>query len=908
MKFLGLAPLGALFFSLLLALGLELALSPSVSGLGANALWGLSLGMATLIAGSSVLLGLAALASRLKPWLWGPVVGLGLAPAFWLVGDSLAQGGWVSQQSWAPAMAWVAAIGGALAIAVLGEALRRLDRWWVNAALVVLAAVIWGADAKILPGLYPLAHLLLTLLSVLAVLTAAFRTIWASRERLPAWTQWVSYVGLALMVAAPVFWFTLKASVRAELLLRGGIATNMVQHLGKPVETNYLTELLANLDQGTPLSAAPAAKISQVDNILFLFVDTLRFDALPPSRTPQSVIRDSDSPFLNGFLTEECVTFEHVYSQASATHQSIPPTFRSIEAWESPDQNGRALGREFQEAGINTFAVVNNYFFEPRYDVTQALLNGFGRFGVYTVFEQNDVVPITKAMLEEHKDGRFFAWVHFMAMHDAGYNDEYLAGKNLPRKKRYQMSMQWLDRTFKTIVEELEAKGLRDKTAIVIASDHGEGLGDNNIWNHGPTAYEEEVRVPLAICLPQKKAQVIKAGSGNIDLVPTFNELLGLAPNPEHRGRSLLGALQEPHDRTYYTTAYNSKMVAVWHRGQKLIYEPKQNIFMRFDLATDPKEEQNLYGQDTALDEELRRQLFLKNPTLLKSEIKNAGNLQLIAEKLGMFDGSTVTDTLLFLLRLAAASPSKTTDEAAARLLARTQNHDVERWILTTLAKREAIGEALLSKISATPAREKALVRLGAHASVKISDPDQAKALIAKRNDTLLAAWLEWVAVTKAADASWESLILELIKRPLSQEATASLVSLLSKFEKSEALKTFNTEALSHEAEEVRIQALKNVRTFKDSAGLAAVETSLRNQSRGLRERQNAVHAYDALKGAEGLEPLLAVAEADELLSLDIVKVFVRHKDIPRLRKLLAMYPRLKRDIDWEIKRLSKKK
>jgi hypothetical protein len=239
---------------------------------------------------------------------------------------------------------------------------------------------------------------------------------------------------------------------------------------------------------------------------------------------------------------------------------------------------------------------------------------------------------------------------------------------------------------------------------------------------------------------------------------------------------------------------------------------------------------------------------------------------------------------------------------------------------LTTLAKREAIGEALLAKISATPAREEELVRLGAHASVKISDPDQAKALIAKRNDTLLAAWLEWVAVTKAADASWESLILELIKRPLSQEATASLVSLLSKFEKSEALKTFNTEALSHEAEEVRIQALKNVRTFKDSAGLAAVETSLRNQSRGLRERQNAVHAYDALKGAEGLEPLLAVAEAeglepllavaeaDELLSLDIVKVFVRHKDIRRLRKLLAMYPRLKRDIDWEIKRLSKKK
>src|SRR5690554_1151665 len=140
MKFLGLAPLGALFFSLLLALGLELALSPSVSGLGANALWGLSLGMATLIAGSSLLLGLAALASRLKPWLLGPVVGLGLAPVFWLVGDSLAQGGWVSQQSWAPAMAWVAAIGGAIAIAALGEALRRLDRWWVNAALVVLAA------------------------------------------------------------------------------------------------------------------------------------------------------------------------------------------------------------------------------------------------------------------------------------------------------------------------------------------------------------------------------------------------------------------------------------------------------------------------------------------------------------------------------------------------------------------------------------------------------------------------------------------------------------------------------------------------------------------------------------------------------------------------------------------------
>ena len=41
-----------------------------------------------------------------------------------------------------------------------------------------------------------------------------------------------------------------------------------------------------------------------------------------------------------------------------------------------------------------------------------------------------------------------------------------------------------------------------DQTLIIVTSDHGEGLGEHNLFDHGESLYRTEIRVPLVIVPP----------------------------------------------------------------------------------------------------------------------------------------------------------------------------------------------------------------------------------------------------------------------------------------------------------------------------------------------------------------------------------------------------------------------
>jgi membrane-anchored protein YejM (alkaline phosphatase superfamily) len=50
----------------------------------------------------------------------------------------------------------------------------------------------------------------------------------------------------------------------------------------------------------------------------------------------------------------------------------------------------------------------------------------------------------------------------------------------------------------------LQRRGELDKTLIVVTSDHGEGLGEHNLFDHGESLYRTEIRVPLVIIPPSR--------------------------------------------------------------------------------------------------------------------------------------------------------------------------------------------------------------------------------------------------------------------------------------------------------------------------------------------------------------------------------------------------------------------
>jgi tetratricopeptide (TPR) repeat protein len=94
----------------------------------------------------------------------------------------------------------------------------------------------------------------------------------------------------------------------------------------------------------------------------------------------------------------------------------------------------------------------------------------------------------------------------------------------------------------KKLVDAFETRGWVDDTVIVLAADHGEGLGQHGEDTHGFLAYNTTLWVPLILCAPGLKPARVDQVAGLVDVFPTACELLGLPTPPRLDGVSLVPA------------------------------------------------------------------------------------------------------------------------------------------------------------------------------------------------------------------------------------------------------------------------------------------------------------------------------------------------------------------------------
>ncbi len=108
----------------------------------------------------------------------------------------------------------------------------------------------------------------------------------------------------------------------------------------------------------------------------------------------------------------------------------------------------------------------------------------------------------------------------------------------------YFNSLAAVDAQLLRILDELEALGLKDDTAVVFTSDHGEMGGAHGLRGKGPFAYEQTTHLPMYVSHPDVKGgQDCGALTGHIDVVPTLLSLAGVdaAKMGEFAGRDLPG-------------------------------------------------------------------------------------------------------------------------------------------------------------------------------------------------------------------------------------------------------------------------------------------------------------------------------------------------------------------------------
>jgi hypothetical protein len=202
------------------------------------------------------------------------------------------------------------------------------------------------------------------------------------------------------------------------------------------------------------------------------------------------------------------------------------------------------------------------------------------------------LIGAATARLREHKGGPFFLYMHLMDPHypyDA-------AGTQGSPNAAYMREVMLVDRSIGQLWRALVQAGLWEKTAIVIAADHGEAFGQHNTPNHNSTLYEELLRVPLIIRVPGVPARRVPDVVSLVDVGPTALDLMGLPTPGAFMGESLVPMLrgQTPALTRPLIAERRYAQAMLFPDGTKVILDWQKGTEELYDLTRDPGETKNL--------------------------------------------------------------------------------------------------------------------------------------------------------------------------------------------------------------------------------------------------------------------------------------------------------------------------
>ena len=163
-------------------------------------------------------------------------------------------------------------------------------------------------------------------------------------------------------------------------------------------------------------------------------------------------------------------------------------------------------------------------------------------------------------------------------------------------RRHYYAQITHIDYQLGRLFGELQRLGLYDNTVIVITSDHGEHLGDHQLYAKS-TFLESSARVPIILRLPRRHErynQRVSTPALTADITPTLLELAGLTADAAMDGRSLLSL---PEERVIYGETRES--VFACDGRFKYIYYFNGAAEQLFDLSSDHDDRCNLAGLST---------------------------------------------------------------------------------------------------------------------------------------------------------------------------------------------------------------------------------------------------------------------------------------------------------------------
>jgi choline-sulfatase len=163
-------------------------------------------------------------------------------------------------------------------------------------------------------------------------------------------------------------------------------------------------------------------------------------------------------------------------------------------------------------------------------------------------------------------------------------------------RQEYYAAITYMDTQVGRILDALEMTGKTGNTYIFFAADQGLAVGHHGLMGK-QNMYDDSVRVPLMVVGPGvPKDKKIDTPVYLQDIMPSTLELAGI-DRPQHvQFKSLMplinGKVKSSYDTIYGGYIDLQRMVSA--DGYKLIYYPKINKTLLYNLKEDPLEMKNL--------------------------------------------------------------------------------------------------------------------------------------------------------------------------------------------------------------------------------------------------------------------------------------------------------------------------
>lgn len=374
-------------------------------------------------------------------------------------------------------------------------------------------------------------------------------------------------------------------------------------------------------------------------NILLISIDTLRADHLATYGYPRAT-----SPFIDG-LAAEGIRFDRAYATSSWTTPSVVsmitssyPTrhrmggrFRGVpRVWNRIPEGLPNVAETLRLHGYRTFGLAAN----TNLAADRGFDRGFDRYECLGTADLDRVDEAIAPWLDEigRGEGPWFFWLHMLDPHGP-YNGRtpwiedfepayasyaWLDGMTSERLVKYadRFSEQQMDvvrALYDSEIRDMDdfLRGLFDRLPgaedafVLFTSDHGEEFLDHGGMLHGRTLFDELVRIPFIVRLPERRfaGTVVEEAVSLVDVLPTIIGAAGAEPDRGAAGIDLIGpdGPSIPDGRVVVAELLRGdpERATIDGRWKLITQAGRPDRLELYDLSGDPSESANLAGDHT---------------------------------------------------------------------------------------------------------------------------------------------------------------------------------------------------------------------------------------------------------------------------------------------------------------------